>query len=124
MQASRRKPHCKITGKELLIVLVAVLLAINGYVLVLAQPETLRLDGGGSLAKDFSAYYIGSWRLWHNPADLYTYGSVADGEPIISPHPQLYKYLPSFLVLISPFQLFTITTVWFYSIFSNFCFCR
>jgi len=55
------------------------------------------------LAKDFSAYYMGAWRLWNNPAHIYTFGSIGSGEPIILPHPEAYKYLPSFLLIISPF---------------------
>ena len=88
--------------KALFTVLMAVLLGINFCTLVLAYPETFRLDGGGRLAKDFSAYYIGAWRLIHNPSQVYTSGLVNDGEPLIYPQPQDYKYLPSFLLLVSP----------------------
>ncbi len=70
-----------------------------------AYPQTFKLDGGGALAKDFSAYYVGAWRLWHNPTGLYTRGAINDGEPTINPQPQDYKYLPSFLLLVSPFQI-------------------
>ena len=83
-----------------------VLVVFNLYVFMLAYPETFKLDGGGTLAKDFSAYYIGAWRLWHDPSGLYTRGIVNDGEAIIYPHPQDYKHFPSFLLLVSPFQFF------------------
>ncbi len=82
--------------------LIAVLLVINFCTLVLAYPQTFKLDGVGTLAKDFSAYYIGSWRLLHDPAKVYTRGTVNDGEYQVSHQTQAYKYLPSFLVLLFP----------------------
>jgi len=88
--------------KMLFVLLIAVLLVINFCTLLLAYPETFRLDGGGRLAKDFSAYYIGAWRLLHNPSQVYTHQLLNDGEYQVYPQPQAYKYLPSFLVLISP----------------------
>lgn len=81
---------------------IAVLLLFNFYTLALAYPETFRLDGGSRLAKDFSAYYIGAWRLLHNPSKVYSYGKVNDGEYQVYPQPQAYKYMPSFLLLVSP----------------------
>jgi hypothetical protein len=54
------------------------------------------------LAKDFSAYYIGAWRLFHDPSQVYVHGVVDDGEYLIYPPPEAYKYLPSFLVIVSP----------------------
>jgi hypothetical protein len=54
------------------------------------------------LAKDFSAYYIGAWRLLHDPSQVYTHGFVNDSEYRIYPLPEAFKYLPSFLVIISP----------------------
>jgi hypothetical protein len=88
--------------KMVFFVLIAVLLVINFCTLVLAFPETFKLDGGGKLAKDFSAYYIGAWRLLHDPSKVYTRGVINDGEYQIYPQPQAYKYLPSFLVLLFP----------------------
>jgi hypothetical protein len=46
---------------------------------------------------------MGAWRLWNNPAHIYNFGALKDGEPTILPHPEEYKYLPSFLLIISPF---------------------
>jgi hypothetical protein len=91
-------------GKTLFVLVIAALIMFNFYVFMSAYPETSRLDGGGTLAKDFSAYYIGAWRLWHDPSHLYTSGLVNDGEYFVYPHPQAYKYLPSFLLLVSPLQ--------------------
>jgi hypothetical protein len=85
---------------------IVVLIALNLYTLVSAYPETYALDsgitaGGRILAKDFSAYYIGAWRLLHNPSQIYTHEAVSGDYPIL-PQPEAYKYLPSFLVMICP----------------------
>lgn len=86
---------------------VAVLIALNLYTFIMAYPETYTLTAGINtsgtiLAKDFSAYYMGAWRLWNNPSNIYTFGALSDGEPVILPYPEAYKYLPSFLLVISP----------------------
>jgi len=86
---------------------VALLIALNLYTFIVAYPETYTPSPGitttGSiLAKDFSAYYIGAWRLWHNPSQIYHFGALGGSEPVILPHPEAYKYLPSFLLVISP----------------------
>jgi hypothetical protein len=93
---------CQSSRKKLFIVTVVILLLFNFFILLLAYPETFRLDGNGKLAKDFSAYYIGAWRLQHNPSQVYTRGLVNDGEPQIYPQPQGYMYTPSFLLFILP----------------------
>jgi hypothetical protein len=87
---------------------IAVLIALNLYTFIVAYPETYAVNAGINtsgtiLAKDFSAYYMGAWRLWNDPAHVYTFGYLKDGEQFISPHPELYKYLPSFLLVVSPF---------------------
>ncbi len=86
---------------------VTVLIIMNLYTFIAAYPETYAVSPGIStsgtiLAKDFSAYYMGAWRLWNNPAHIYSFGALNDGEPIILPHPEGYKYLPSFLLIVSP----------------------
>jgi hypothetical protein len=96
------------SSKTILIIAVAVVIALNLYVLILAYPETYTPSNGITptapiLAKDFSAYYMGAWRLWNDPSHIYTSGTLKDGEPLISPQPETYKYLPSFLLLVSPF---------------------
>ena len=96
------------TSKKVFIIAVAVVIALNLYTLVVAYPQTLTPSHGITptapiLAKDFSAYYMGAWRLWNDPAHIYTSGSLNDGEPVILPHPETYKYLPSFLLVVSPF---------------------
>jgi len=94
-----------------IILIVTLLLALSLVSFATALPETARSDSGccapgsGPLAKDFSAYYVAAWRLFHDPANIYTKGSVPDGGLQIMPQPQQYKYLPSFLVLAAPLLL-------------------
>jgi len=90
------------------IIAVAALIILNLYTFIVAYPETQAVDSGinkaGTIvAKDFSAYYIGAWRLWHNPANIYTHGALGGAEPVILPYPEAYKYLPTFLLVTSPF---------------------
>jgi hypothetical protein len=86
------------------IVIVSILL--NLYTFVQAYPETFAIDSGCCanriLAKDFSAYYTGTWRLFHDPSNIYTKGLLNDGQPPIYPQPEPFKYLPSFLIFTSP----------------------
>jgi hypothetical protein len=98
--------------KIIVLVVVTVLIILNVLTFIDAYPQTLTtapLPGGwGSrslLAKDFSAYYIGAWRLIHDASQVYTFGNVSDGEPPIYPHPEPYKYLPSFLLMVAPLLL-------------------
>jgi len=92
--------------KSILIIGIAVIIALNLYTFIIAYPETYAINGGITsgpiLAKDFSAYYMGAWRLWNIPSHIYTFGASGGGEPVILPHPEAYKYLPSFLLIISP----------------------
>ena len=99
--------HQPRTIKTLLIIGVAVLIALNLYTFAVAYPETYTpspgiTSSGSILAKDFSAYYVGAWRLCHNPAQIYHFGALGGAEPATPPHPEAYKYLPSFLLVISP----------------------
>ena len=94
--------------KIVFVIGVAVLIVLNAYTFAVAYPETYSVSpgintSGTILAKDFSAYYMGAWRLWNNPAHIYNFGALNDGEPTILPHPEEYKYLPSFLLIITPF---------------------
>jgi hypothetical protein len=95
------------TTITIFIIGVAVLIALNLYTFVIAYPETYTpspgiTTSGSILAKDFSAYYVGAWRLWHNPSQIYHFGVLGVAEPATPPYPQAYKYLPSFLLVISP----------------------
>lgn len=97
--------------KCLSLLVLALLLSLSLFTFSLALPEASRVDSGccapagGPLAKDFSAYYVPAWRLIHDPANVYTKGSVVDGGPQVLPQPQQYKYLPSFLVMAAPLLL-------------------
>jgi hypothetical protein len=98
----------KLSSKSIFIIAVAVVIALNLYTLIVAYPQTFTPSpgintSGAILAKDFSAYYMGAWRLWNDPSHIYTHGALNDGEPVILPHPEAYKYLPSFLLVVSPF---------------------
>ena len=85
------------------------LIALNLFTFARAYPEIFTLDSGCCsnqvLAKDFSAYYVGAWRLFHDASNVYTPGTVSDGGPSILPRPESFKYLPSFLLIVSPFLL-------------------
>lgn len=99
--------HQPPTIKTIFIIGVAVLIALNLYTFVVAYPETYTLTpgittSGTILSKDFSAYYVGAWRFWHNPSQIYHFGALGGAEPVTPPHPEAYKYLPSFLLVISP----------------------
>jgi len=90
--------------RSLFILAVAIIIALNLYTLLVASPtmaSTLNL-GNGDLPRDFSVYYIAAWRMFHNPSQIFTTQALKDGEPVIYPYLTPYKYLPSFLVLVSP----------------------
>ncbi|MCL4429216.1 MAG: DUF2029 domain-containing protein [Chloroflexi bacterium] len=94
--------------KTIFIIAVAILIALNLYTFTVAYPETYTPSpgintSGSILAKDFSAYYVGAWRLWNNPSQIYHFGVLGGTEPVTPPHPEAYKYLPSFLLVVSPF---------------------
>ena len=93
--------------RTILFIAAAILIALNLYTFIVAYPETYTPSPGintqGSiLAKDFSAYYVGAWRFWHTPSQISHFGALGGAEPFTPPYPQAYKYLPSFLLLISP----------------------
>jgi hypothetical protein len=101
-----------VRNKIIVLVVVSVLIILNVFTFIAAYPQTLTtapLPGGwGSLRpleKDFSAYYIGAWRLFHDPSQVYTVGVVKDGESQMYPPPEPYKYLPSFLLMVAPLLL-------------------
>ena len=90
--------------KALFALAIIIIVGLNFYTLSVAYPtmnHPLNL-GGTDLPRDFSVYYIAAWRMFHNPSQIFTPGPLPDGEPTIYPSLTPYKYLPSFLVLISP----------------------
>jgi hypothetical protein len=76
-------------------------LALNLFIFCYAYPETTKLEFGNS-ARDFSAYYMGAWRLFNNPTMVYHDGSLPS-DYALTGTPQPYKYPPSFLLLMVPF---------------------
>lgn len=112
MENTLQKTVVSKRDKTIVILTVSGLIILNLFTFIAAYPQTLTtapsVSGSGSprfLAKDFCAYYIGTWRLFHAPSQVYTPGFVNDGEPSMYPHPELYKYLPSFLLITAPLLL-------------------
>ena len=89
-------------NKKILIYVIAISLALNAVIFCFAYPETFKVPESAFFARDFSAYYIGGWRLFHNPTAIY-YGGVMQGDYQILPRAQTFKYTPSFLILFAPF---------------------
>jgi len=100
-------PNRADSRKAILFGIMAGLILLNLVTFIAAFPETQAIDSGccGSrpLAKDFSAFYVGAWRLLNDQSNVYTPGNVNDGGPLTPPQPEGYKYLPSFLLLVAPF---------------------
>jgi hypothetical protein len=96
-------------NRKALLALVSGLLVLNLFTFLPAFGQISTIDSGccsnHPLAKDFSGVYIGAWRLLHDPPQIYTHGNVSDGEPPIYPQPEQYKYLPSYLLIVSPLLL-------------------
>ena len=82
---------------------IVIAVIINIIYFCVAYPETLKPEPN-SLARDFSAYYIGAWRLLHNPTQIYS-GMAQPGDYQILPQAQTFKYTPSSLILFTPFLL-------------------
>jgi hypothetical protein len=88
-------------NKKFLILVIVIAVALNALIFCLAYPETFS-PMSPVYARDFSAYYIGEWRLLHNPTAIYI-GGNSPGDFHIPPNPQTFKYTPSFLIFMAPF---------------------
>ncbi len=90
--------------KALFSLAVIIIIALNLYTLSVAYPTMNRpLNlGGEDLPRDFSVYYIATWRMFHDPSQIFNTELLTNGEPVIYPPITPYKYTPSFLVLTSP----------------------
>ncbi len=86
--------------KTRLISITLIALGLNVLTFAVAFPRTLT-PYSSTLAHDFSAYYIGAWRLFHNPTKIY-YGGSYPGDYPIAPGPSMFEYTPSFLLWFSP----------------------
>jgi hypothetical protein len=89
--------------KKILLTIILVALALNISIFITAYPQTQK-PLSSTFAADFSAYYIGEWRFFHNPTAIYLSGDYIAGDVIIEPKPQTFMYTPSFLVFFSPFM--------------------
>lgn len=78
-------------------------LILNFLIFLKAYPETFEPQTP-TLERDFSAYYMGAWRLFNNPSQVYYDGSLPGDYPLVGA-PQPFKYLPNFLIWFSPFLL-------------------
>ena len=87
--------------KLILILVISIAVTLNAFTFCLAYPETFT-PMSSIYARDFSAYYIGEWRLFHNPTTIYI-GGNQPGDYQIPPNPQTFKYTPSFLIFFAPF---------------------
>ena len=87
--------------QKILLTVILIALALNAYTFSLgySSASSAVLE---DYANDFSAYYIGAWRLFHNPTQIYTSGHYLPGDYLIEPTPQIFKYTPSFLVFFVP----------------------
>jgi Glycosyltransferase family 87 len=106
------QPLQRRTKVALVILIAAIAISLNFLVLLQAMPETQRIDSGccapdtSLLAKDFSAFYFAAWNLFHDPGAIYLSGNSENATFLgIVPHPETFKYLPSFLPLAAPFLL-------------------
>ncbi len=104
--------------KKVLAIIIIIALALNIGTFIEAYPRTFKpLDA--TYAADFSAYYIGEWRLFHNPTSIYYSGDYLPGDYVITPKPQTFMYTPSFLVFFAPFLALDYQTHLLFSTFSS-----
>jgi MFS family permease len=91
--------------KAVLVAGVAGIVVMTLFTFFAAFPSNIDPAFSQPIAKDFSAYYVGIWRLFHDPSQLYTRGFINDGELHVYPVQEQFKYLPSFLLMISPLAI-------------------
>ena len=87
--------------KTAIIAVIILAVILNFQIFCYAYPQTFTPQTE-TLARDFSAYYMGEWRLFHNPTQIYYDGSLPGDYPILG-QPQPFKYTPNFLILFAPF---------------------
>lgn len=92
----------KPSKEQKIIRILLILIVLNIIFFCVAYPETFKPENA-TYARDYSAYYIGEWRLLHNPTQIY-FGGVLPSDYRILPNPQSFKYAPSFLILMAPFS--------------------
>ena len=92
----------RLSNKQIIVLVILVAVALNIISFCFAYPE-ISTPKSASYARDFSAYYTGEWRLFHNPTKIYAV-EPQPGDYQILPKSQAFKYSPSFLVLLAPFM--------------------
>ena len=91
----------KLSAKQILILVIVIAIVFNIASFCFAYPE-ISTPEFETTARDFSAYYMGAWRLFNNPTQVYYDGSLP-GDYTLNGTPQPFKYTPSFLILMMPF---------------------
>lgn len=91
----------QLTKKKAIALVIILAVVLNFTILYFTYPLTFTPESD-TIARDFSAYYTGEWRLFHNPTKIYFDGALP-GDYQILPAPQPFKYTPSFLILFAPF---------------------
>ncbi len=91
----------KLSNKKILLLVILIAAALNFISFCIAYPQITKPESA-TLARDFSAYYTGAYRLLHNPTKIYVDGVQLGDYPIL-PQPQPFKYAPSSLILFAPF---------------------
>lgn len=90
-----------LSRKTAIILVIVLAVLLNLSVFCFAYPQTFKPESP-TLARDFSAYYMGAWRLFHDPTQVYNVSvQPSDYETIGQAQP--FKYVPSFLILFTPF---------------------
>ena len=90
-----------LSKKRAIILVIVLAVLLNFSIFCYAYPQTFKPQSA-TLARDFSAYYTGEWRLFNNPTQIYN-GSFQPGDYQILGQSQAFKYTPSFLILFAPF---------------------
>ncbi len=90
------------TKKTAICIVILLGILLNFSVFWLAYPQTFTPQSD-TLARDFSAYYMGTWRLFHNPSAVYYDGSLPSDYSIVG-QPQPFKYTPNFFWMFIPFS--------------------
>lgn len=90
-----------LTKKGALTIVTLLSVLLNLQIFLFAYPQTFG-PLAPDLARDFSAYYVASWRLLHNPTAIYLEG-VQPGDYQFIGQPQTFRYPPSLLILFVPF---------------------
>lgn len=90
-----------------LLIVALVAIGLNVATFYSAYPQMFTTTA--TKARDFSAYYIGAWRLFNNPDKIYS-GGFQKGDYPILPKPGTFRYAPSFLLMIAPFRVFNYQT--------------